>query len=103
MISIEIEPDAPDKRKIVSDIQRAVDRTDDLPDDLRDKPIVYEIETRNRPVVEVSLSGELTLDELTRQAKLLETRLLDLPGVAKINRLGWRDREVWVEVDPAKV
>ena len=103
LISIELEPDAPDKRKIISDIQRAVDRADDLPDDLKRKPMVNEIETRNRPVVEVSLSGDLSLDELTKHAKALETRLLDLDNIAKVNRSGWRDREIWVEVDPVKV
>lgn len=103
MISIEIEPDAPDKRKVVSDIQRAVDRADDLPTDLKDKPVVYEIETRNRPVVEVSLSGEMPSDELVKHARALEMELLELPHMAKINRSGWREQEIWVEVDPEKV
>jgi len=103
MISIEIEPDAPDSRKVVGDIQRAVNRADDLPTDLKDKPLVYEIETRNRPVVEVSLSGDMPYSELVEHAHALETRLLDLPHIAKINRSGWREKEIWVEVDPEKV
>ncbi len=102
-ISIEIDPDAPDKSKVVTDIQRAVDRVDDLPDDLKDKPIVTEIETRNRPAVELSLSGDLSLEELSRHAEALETRILDLPDIAKVSLNGWRDREIWVEVDPQKV
>ncbi|MBT3181088.1 MAG: efflux RND transporter permease subunit [Deltaproteobacteria bacterium] len=103
MLSLEIEPDAPDKRKVVSDIQRAVDRADDLPSDMKDKPIVTEIETRNRPVVEVSLSSDMPLDELVEHARILETKILDMPHVAKATRSGWRDREVWVEVDPEKI
>ena len=103
VIVLEIEPDAPDKRKVVSDIQRAVDRTEDLPIDLKEKPFVHEIEMRNHPVVEVSLSGAMSEVKLVRHARALESRLLDLPTIAKVARRGWREEEIWVEVDPAKV
>jgi multidrug efflux pump subunit AcrB len=54
-------------------------------------------------VVEVAISGDMSLDELTNHAHALETRMLDLTNVARVNRSGWRDREIWVEVDPEKV
>ena len=41
-ISIEIDPDEKDKKKVVDDIQRAVDRVKDLPKDAGD-PVVEEI------------------------------------------------------------
>jgi multidrug efflux pump subunit AcrB len=102
-IILEIEPDAPDKNKVVNDIQRAVDKADDLPDDLQDDPLVTEIETRKRPVVEVSISGDLPEAELVEHARIIERMILDLPDVASVTRSGWRDAEIWVEVDPAKV
>ncbi len=103
LIYLTIEPDAPDKPKIVNDIQRAVDRTEDLPADLEDKPIVEEITTRNIPVLEVSLYGELSPLDLRIQAKRLEDKLLDLPDVASSIRRGYREPEFSVEVDPKKM
>ncbi len=102
-IALEIEPDAPNKDKTVNDIQRAVDRAEDLPEDLQDDPVVIELESRNRPVVEVSLSSNLPEHKLIDHARVLERRLLDMPGIAKVNRSGWRDEEFWVEVDPQQV
>lgn len=100
MIVLKLDPDDKDKQKIVNDIQRAVDRAQNLPADLEDDPLVTEIESRNFPVISVSMSGDLTEEELQREAKVLETRLLDIPGVARIARVGWRDREIWVDVLP---
>lgn len=99
MILIQLDPDEKDKRKIVNDIQRAVDRVDDLPEDIED-PVVEELETKNLPVLSVSLSGNIPEAELQKLAKRFETALMDLPDVANINRIGWRDREIWVEMDP---
>ncbi len=101
LIIVEIEPDAENKDKTVNDIQRAADRAEDLPTDLKDKPLVQEVQMKNHPVVTLSLSSDrLTEDEMVRYAKVLETKLLDHPDVAAVSRYGWRDREVWVEVSP---
>lgn len=103
LIVIEIDPDEADKQKVVNDIQRAVDRVRDLPEEIDDDPVVTEIESKNRPILNVSLSGEMDEWELRRYAKNLETRLLDIPDVAKVVRIGWHDQEIWVEVDPKRV
>lgn len=102
LIVLEIDPDEPDKAKIVNDIQRAVDKADDLPHDAED-PLVTEIKSKNFPVINVSLSGIKDEFELQRLARKMELSLLELKDVAKIERVGWRDREIWVEVDPSKV
>ena len=43
-IGITLEPGAEDKRKVVTDIQRAVDRVRDLPEEAED-PVVFELAT----------------------------------------------------------
>ncbi len=102
-ISIEIDPDEKDKKKVVDDIQRAVDRVKDLPKDAGD-PVVEEIETKNEPVLQVSLSSEELPEWKVREwALILEDYLLDIPGVASVTRWGVRDPEIWVEVDPAQL
>jgi len=100
-IIVEIEPDASDKARTVNDIQRAADSAEDLPSDLKDRPLVEEIQMKNQPVVILSMSSDsMSEDEMVVYAKALETRLLDDPNVAAVSRYGWRDREIWVEVDP---
>lgn len=102
-IVVEIEPDADNKDKIVNDIQRAADRAEDLPADLKDKPVVTELQMKNHPVVTLSMSSEDIPElKMVDYAKALETRLLDHPDIASVSRYGWRDREIWVEVDPEK-
>ena len=101
LIIVELEPDAENKDKTVSDIQRATDRAENLPTDLKDKPIVTDVKMKDQPVIALSLAGEnLSEDEIVTHAKNLETRLLDHPNISAISRFGWRDREIWVEVDP---
>lgn len=103
MIYIVIEPDAKNKDKIVNDIQRAVDRAENLPEDLKEKPRVTEVSTKNTPALEVTLSGNLSPQELRVQARRLETALLADPMVAAVTRRGYREPEISVEVDPKKM
>ncbi|HEX5034799.1 MAG TPA: efflux RND transporter permease subunit, partial [bacterium] len=92
-IFVVIEPDAKNKDKVVNDLQRAVDRAEDLPADLKDKPVVEEISTKNTPMLEVALFGDLSPEQLRQQARRLETRLLEDPNVAKVIRRGYREPE----------
>lgn len=99
-IVVEIEPDASNKSRLVNDIQRAADRAK-LPADLEDPPLVDEMQMKDHPIVTLSLSTDtLTEDQMVTHAKVLETILLDQPDVAAVSSYGWRDREIWVEVDP---
>ena len=101
-ILIKIDPDAKNKSKIVNDIQRAVDSVGDLPTDLLEDPVVREFKTENTQVVELTLSGSLDEIELQKHVKVIEDDLLNFPEVAKVIRRGWRDSEIWVEVEPQK-
>ncbi|MCP5468185.1 MAG: efflux RND transporter permease subunit [Deltaproteobacteria bacterium] len=103
LIYLTIEPGAEDKVKVVNDIQRAVDRVEDLPSDLEDKPVVEEISTKNTPVIEVALYGDVSSEELREQAKRLEDIVLENPEVASVVRRGYREPEFSVEVDPGRI
>lgn len=100
VINLKIEEDADNKDKTINDIQRAVDKTEDLPVDLKDKPVVRDLKTQNRPIIEVALSGEISESKLRELAKALEKKILDLEDIARIERKGFRDKEIWVEVNP---
>ncbi|MBU1932506.1 MAG: efflux RND transporter permease subunit [Candidatus Omnitrophica bacterium] len=103
VIVIKLGPDERDKKKVVSDIQTAVDRVKDLPKDILEDPVVLEITTKQYPIIEVSLSGDLSEKKLQDYADGLEDLLEDIKGVAKITKSGYRDKEIQVYVDPEKM
>lgn len=100
---VTIDPDAPNKDRVVNEIQRAIDSVTDLPQDLKERPRVLELQTRDEPLVEVSLSGDLPEKELRQLAKDLETEILDMDEVSSVARKGMRDQEILVEVNPQKM
>jgi len=103
IIVLKLDADVKNKDKVINDIQRAVDSAEDLPHDLKDKPVVRDVKSKDMPIITVSLSGNVSENELRTYAKVLEDRLLDLPEVSKVAKEGYRDEEIWVEVDPQKM
>ncbi|MFH1622398.1 MAG: efflux RND transporter permease subunit [Candidatus Omnitrophota bacterium] len=103
LINLEISLDAKDKKKVINDIQKAVDRVTDLPEGVDDRPVVTEITSGKIPVIKVALSGKLEEFELRDYADALKDRFEDINGVASVARSGWRDEEFWVEPDAGKM
>src|SRR3989344_3320550 len=87
-----------EKEKVKTDIQRAIDRVEDLPKEV-EKPSVQEIKTHQLSTIEVNLSG-LPESELRAQLDILKDKLELIKGVASVVKRGWRDREFWIKVNP---
>jgi multidrug efflux pump subunit AcrB len=102
VILLRIDPDHPEKKKTIKDIERAVDqvRNSELPED-GDEPTVTEI-THNQPVLNVDLSGapEMRLREV---ARALEDDAVELNGVALATKKGYRSEQIWVEADEKRL
>ncbi len=107
-VAIKLDPDLKNKDKVITDIKNAVDRAKDLPTDA-EKPAVTELELGMMPILEIALrkkdgvNGDADEFELRRYAKILNDRLLRVDGVARVEKQGYRDREMIVEVDPQKL
>ncbi|MFH1996163.1 MAG: efflux RND transporter permease subunit [Candidatus Omnitrophota bacterium] len=102
MLYVKIDPDESNKQKVVRDIQSAVDKAKNLPDDV-DDPVVTEVTSSQFPVIEVSLSGDMSERQLRDHADTLEDILEDIRGVARIRKSGYRERELQILVDPVKM
>ena len=85
---------------IVNDIKQAVDQTQDLPLDLEELPIVDVLSTSDTPVISINLFGEH--DKLRSILPQLEREIESLPGVSGVDKIGYFDREVHIEIDPGK-
>jgi len=102
-ITIKIDPDERDKKKVVNDIKSAVDSVKDLPKDIYEDPVVTEISSKQYAIIEVSLSGNMDEGKLQSYADGLEDELEDIEGVARVRKSGYRDREIQIHVDPEKM
>jgi len=101
MIHVVIEADERDPDKVIQNVREAVGRVSDLPAEVRDSPLVRELDTSVFPVIEVGMSGDLPYKELRELARRFEKKLESVPGVTKVSRYGYRAREVRIEVRPA--
>jgi multidrug efflux pump subunit AcrB len=86
-------------QKVVNDVQKAVDRVTNLPEDVDERPVVTEITSGEIPVLKVAVSGKMDEFTLRGHADELRDLLEDIDGVSSVDRIGWRDEEFWVEPD----
>jgi multidrug efflux pump subunit AcrB len=99
IIHIRIDPDASDKRKVKTDVRDAVSRVSELPPEVDEEPVVEELTTTTAiPIIEVGLTGDIPYKDLRELARRAEKALTDLPGVARVEKYGYLDREVKIEV-----
>lgn len=93
------------------DIDNAIDLVKDavdlakseLPSDLKEDPIVEDINLSELPIMTVNLSGDFSNDELRDFAEYLEDELEDLNQISEINIKGALEREVKIDVDLTKM
>jgi len=85
------------------DIRDAINRVTTFPAEVKESPLISEVKTSIIPILEVGLAGEYPYRELREIARIFEKKLETLDGVSRIERHGWKAREVKVEVDPAKI
>ncbi len=104
VITVRLDPDAEDPEGILADVQKAVDRASaELPADLPKKPLVEELSSTVVPVMEIHVTGAVSEEALRRTARQLEDSLREVQGVAGVDKVGYRRREVRILLDPDRM
>ena len=103
LIDVIIEPDTKDPDKVKSDIREAVGRVTDFPEEVTESPLVTEITTAIFPIIEVGITGDVEYRELREIARQFEKKLKEVPGVSRLEKYGYRAREIKVEVNPGRM
>ncbi|MCP4137404.1 MAG: efflux RND transporter permease subunit, partial [bacterium] len=80
-------------------IRDAVSRVSDLPNTISGKPVIKEHTSASLPVLEIALSGNVPELELRKYAKELESQMKEISGVSSIPMVGYRKREIKINVD----
>ncbi len=92
-----------DYRYALQELKSRVDGIDDLPEDVDDIE-VNEFDTSDvLPVINITVSGSISEAQLRKIADRLTDQIRDIPHVSKVEKMGMRDREIWVEVDPERL
>ncbi len=103
-VVIEIDGNLNDREAddVKRDIEKTIDRISELPKDILKKPIIMEIKTSMFPILEVNIQGknETSVRKMTDK---LDLKLRRASGVSKISKVGYRDKEIRIEVDPSKL
>ncbi len=102
-IQVVIEPDVSDENDVIDEVRQAVGRVTDLPSEVTEFPLITEIKTSIFPILEIGVSGDLTYPELREFIRLFEKKLKDIPGISRIKKYGYLNREVKVEVSLSKL
>lgn len=92
-------------QEAVDDVRSAVSEVRaDMPDDLRD-PIVSKMNVASSPVLAFTVSSKRMDDEALSWFvdDALARKLLTVRGVGSVTRVGGVNRQIWVELDTAKL
>ena len=102
-IIIQAESDVEGARldQLVNDLKNEIDKVADLPTDVED-PEYLKI-SAEFPVVTVAISGDAPEETLRAASERIKTKIELIEGVGTVDRFGYRDREMWVSVDPRRL
>ena len=102
VIVLQLDPDQTTVEQAKIDIEDIVSGFTDLPDGAYD-PVVTVMESKIQPIVQVSLSGEVSEEKLRETAKYLEREIEKIREVAKVSYTGLRDYEIRIEAHTDKL
>ncbi|QBF83020.1 efflux RND transporter permease subunit [Shewanella maritima] len=107
-IAITIDSNITKLEPVYQDIRDAVNRVTDLPPQVIEKPLVRVHKSSNLDFMVVGIGSQLSskqisYKQLREQAKQLELKLRRISGVGEVNLIDLREREFWIELEPAQL
>ncbi len=102
-IVIIIDPIVSDLDAVYQDIRDAVSRVTDLPPQVLERPLVRVEKSSNLDFMVVGIGSVLPYSQLREQAKQVELKLRRISGVGEVNLIDLREREFWIELEPAQL
>lgn len=103
VITVTLDLNMRDMDKVKTDVRDAAGRVTDFPEEVTESPLIVEVDTSQIAILEVGMAGDIPYDELRTMAKDLEKKLESVPGVSRVEKFGYRAREIRVEVIPERL
>lgn len=95
-----------DPSEALRKVKDAVDRTksgNDFPKDLPAEPNVFEMNFSEFPIMNINLSGDFSIEQLSAYAEYLEDRIESLTEISKVDIRGVQQKEVEIALDMHKM
>ena len=90
--------------KELENLRTAVEQVNDLPEEILDDPKVQELDvSAGFPMLTVVIGGTISEKQMRDVAENLKDEILDIKNIASVQIAGFREREIWVEVDPDRL
>ncbi|MFO7659539.1 MAG: efflux RND transporter permease subunit, partial [Candidatus Cloacimonadaceae bacterium] len=102
IIQVRFEPKV-DPEKAFDDVSTEIGKITDLPDDAFD-PVIIRLNMREvNPIAQLVVGGNFTPGTLREIADNFKDGILDLQNISKVDVLGSRDRQIWIDADQTKL
>ncbi len=102
-IYLELDINSTDLEKAKSDVRDIVDKFTSEKPEGAERPTVKSLESKENPIIEVSVSGDLPPIELREVAKRLEREFERIKGIGGVDLFGTEDREIQVHAIPSQL
>lgn len=102
-IIIRVEMDDYDVDEVMTDIEKAINEVNELPNDLLDEPKFTEVKSEEFPAIEIAVVGDNTDRRRDLIADLLKEDLEDNRKIKDVIFSGFRKREFLIELDREKM
>ena len=90
--------------KELENLRTAVEQVNDLPEEILDDPKVQELDVSSGfPMLTVVVGGDISEKQMRDVAENLKDEILDIKNIASVQIAGFREREIWIEVDPDRL
>jgi|JI10StandDraft_1071094.scaffolds.fasta_scaffold00289_17 multidrug efflux pump len=90
--------------KAKQDVKDAVDRAkQELPSDLENDPQIIEVDISEVPIMNINISGDLSLEALKEYGEDMQDRIEGLTEIRRVDIVGALDREIQINVDMYKM
>ena len=101
IIQAESDIDGLELDQLFNDIKNEVDKVKDLPDDAEDPEFVKI--SAEFPAITVGFGGDVPEKYLQDAADRLKKKVELIDGVGSVDLWAYRDRELWVQIDPRRL
>jgi len=103
VVTVDMDDPKVNVSKTMDEIQKAVDRTTDLPIDLRDPPEFEELKSDEFPVIEIAITGDNLNRSRDKIADLLKEEAEDNSSVKEARLVGYQERAFDIFLDLEKL
>ena len=93
-----------DFSKELNNLRTTVEQVNELPEEILDNPKVEEFDLSSGfPVLTIVVSGTISEEQMRDIAENLKDEILDIRNIGSVQISGFREREIWIEVDPDRL